>query len=103
MPENLMSYIAVTVTIIWFVGILVWLFRRQFCRTKTVHAIVVHKQISESFSKYSGDGKVKRYYVSFLIDGKRRCFRVSEFSYRGYQKGKIGTLKYKGNRLVDFS
>ena len=99
---NFGGYIAVSVTIIWFVGMLVWFFKRQYGRTKTASATVVSKQITESFSKYSGNGKVKHYYVTFLIGGKRRSFQVSEFSYNGYRKGETGTLKYKGDRLIDF-
>ena len=103
MPENLGGYIAVAVTVIWFVGILVWFFRRQYGKTKTVKATLVNKQITESFSKYSAAGKTKHYYVTFLVNGKRRSFQVSEFSYKGYRKGESGTLKYKGDRLIDFS
>lgn len=103
MPGHLMGYIAVTVTIVWFVGMLVWFFRRKYGKTKAVEATVVGKQVTESFSKYSGTGKTKQCYVTFLINGKRRSFKVSEFSYNGYRKGKTGTLKYKGDRLIDFS
>ena len=103
MPENLIGYIGVSVTVIWYIGILVWFFRRQYGHTKSARATVVHKQIMESFSKYSGNEKAKKYYVTFLINGKRRSFRVSEFSYQSYHKGETGTLKYSGDRLIDFS
>ena len=102
MPENLTGYIAVAVVIIWFAGMLVWFFRRQYGPTKTVKATCVNKQVTEDFSKYSATGKSKHYYVTFLINGKRRSFKVSEFSYNGYHKGETGTLKYKGDRLIDF-
>ncbi|MBE6958351.1 MAG: DUF2500 domain-containing protein [Ruminococcaceae bacterium] len=102
MPENLSGYIAVAVVIIWFVGMLVWFFRRQYGPTTTVRATVVNKQVTESFSKHSGTGKSNQYYVTFLIGKKRRSFRVSEFSYGGYHKGETGTLKYKGDRIIDF-
>ena len=103
MPENLGSYIGFSVTVIWFVGILIWFFRRQYGKTKTVKATLVNKQVTESFSKYSATGKTKHYYVTFLVNGKRRSFQVSEFSYNGYRKGETGTLKYKGDRIIDFS
>ena len=102
MPENLMGYICFAIMIIWLVGMSVWFFRRQFGPTKSVNATVVNKQVTESFSKYSGSGMSKSYHVTFLIDGKRRSFRVSEFSYNGYRKGETGTLKYKADRLIDF-
>jgi hypothetical protein len=103
MPENLMGYIGVAVTIIWFIGLLIWFFRRQYGRAKKVSATVVNKQVTESFSKYYGNGKVKVYYVTFQVGGKRRSFRVSDFSYNGYRIGESGTLTYKGDRLIDFS
>ena len=102
MPENLIGYIGVLLTVTWFICILVWFLRRQFGPTKSVRATVVNKQVTEVFSKYSGTGKAKQYYVTFLINGKRRSFKVSEFSYNGYRKGETGTLKYKGDRLIDF-
>ena len=101
MPENLGGYIALGVTIIWFIGMLIWFFRRRYGKTKTVTATVISKQVTESASKYSGTAK--SYYVTFSINGKHRSFKVSEFSYGGYRKGESGTLKYKGDRLIDFS
>lgn len=103
MPENLGGYIGLAVTIVWFVGTLIWFFRRQYGRAKKVSATVVNKQITDSFSKYSGNGKGKVHYVTFLAGGKRRCFKVSAFSYNGYRVGESGTLTYKGDRLIDFS
>ena len=103
MPENLGAYIGFAVTILWFVGILVWFFQRQYGKTKAVKATLVNKQVTEDFSKYSATGKSLHYYVTFLVNGKRKSFKVSEFSYNGYHKGETGTLKYKGDRLIDFS
>ena len=103
MPDNLTGYIGAAITIIWFVGMLIWFFRRQYGCTKSVKATLVNKQVTESFSKYSATGKTNHYYVTFQIGTKRRSFKVSEFSYNGYHKGETGTLKYKGDRLIDFS
>ena len=102
MPENLGGYIGFGVTVIWFVGMLIWFFRRQFGKTRTVKATLINKQINEIFYKCCPTGK-KQYYVTFLVNGKRRSFQVSELSYNGYRKGETGTLKYKGDRLIDFS
>ena len=102
MPANLSAYIGAAVTVIWFVGILVWLFSRKYGKTKIVNATVVNKQIVEGFSKYAGSTKAKRYYVTFLINGKRKSFSVSQVSYKGYRKGESGTLKYRADRLLDF-
>ena len=103
MPENFGAYLAVAITILWFVGTILWFLQRQFGRTKTVKATLVNKQVTEDFSKYAASGKSYHYYVTFLINDKRRSFKVSEFSYNGYHKGESGTLKYKGDRLIDFS
>ena len=103
MPEYFGAYIGVAVVVIWFIGMLVWFFQRQYSRTKSVKATLVNKQVTEDFSKYSASGKSYHYYVTFLVGGKRRSFKVSEFSYNGYHKGETGTLKYKGDRLIDFS
>ena len=102
MPDNLIGYIAVLVTIAWFVGILLRIYNRKYGKTKTAKATVVHKQVNEVFSKYSGTGKTYMYYVTFRFNGKRKSFSVSEISYNGYREGETGTLKYKGDRLIDF-
>ena len=69
---------------------------------KTVKATVVEKHISEHVSKYAGTGKPKQCMVVFSIDGKRKGFQVSEFSYDGYKVNDTGMLTYKGNRLIKF-
>jgi len=102
MPENFGAYIGFAITVIWFVGIIVWCINRNFGKTKSVQATIVHRQITEDFSKYSANGKSYHYYVTFQFNGKRRSFKVSEFSYKGYNVGEKGTLKYKSDRLIDF-
>ena len=74
--------------------------KNRFARVKKVRAEVVGKQTVEQFSKY---GKRVKYAVTFLTDGKKKSFYVSEFSYNGYRKGEKGTLTYQGDRLIDFS
>ena len=78
-----------------------WLIRR-YGPVKTVKAKVVDKHKAEVLSKYAGSGKAVRYVVTFEIAGKRKGFYVSEFSYGGYRKGETGTLKYQGDRIIDF-
>ena len=70
---------------------------------KTIQATVVDKHITETFSKYAGNGKQKRYVIVFSAKGKKLSFYVSEFSYNGYRPGEKGTLKYKGDKLIDFN
>ena len=83
--------------------VLARLLRSRFGRVRTVSAEVVGKQTVEWFSKYAGNGKRTRYVVNFLVEGKKKSFYVSEFSYNGYRKGERGTLTYQGDRLIDFS
>ena len=52
---------------------------------KTVRAEVIHKQTVERFSKYSGNGKQIRYAVTFLVNGRKKSFYVSQLSYNGYR------------------
>lgn len=101
-PDDLFPILGVAATLTWFAAIIVWSIRRKFGKTKTCKATVVNKQINETFSKYSGNGKEYRYYVTFRMNGKRRSFAVSQFSYSGYRIGETGTLKYKADRLIDF-
>ena len=72
----------------------------RLARPKTVAAQVVGKQTVEWFSKYGG--KRTQYAVTFLIEGKKKSFYVSELSYNGYHKGERGQLTYRGDRLIDF-
>ena len=102
MSDNWIAYIAVAATVAWFIGILVTLYDRKYGKIKAVKATVVHKQINEVFSKYSGSGKTYKYFVTFSFNGKRKSFAVSELSYNGYRTGETGTLKFKGDRLIDF-
>lgn len=83
--------------------VLARLLRSRFGRSKTVKAEVVGKQTVEFYSKTAPGGKRVKYSVVFLVNGKKKSFYVSEFSYGGYRKGEKGTLTYKGDRLVNFS
>ena len=75
-------------------------FRSRFGKPRTVKAEVIGKQTVEQFSKYGG--KKVRYVVNFLVDGRKKSFYVSEFSYNGYRKGERGQLTYRGDRLIEF-
>ena len=86
---------------LWFF-VCIKLLLRRLGPVRTVRAKVVDKHKTETFSRYSGTGKSVRYVVTFEIDGKRKGFYVSEFSYSGYRKGEAGILKYKGDKIIDF-
>ena len=78
-------------------------FRSRHGKVKTVKARVADKFQTETFDKYRGNGKAVQYRVVFEAGGKKLSFAVSEFSYGGYRVGESGTLKYRGDRLIDFS
>ena len=99
-----------TVGIVLFMGL--WLFvavkvsirymRSRWGKVKVVKAKVVDKHTLENFSKYKGNGKDTRYVVTFEIEGKKKGFYVSEFSYGGYRRNETGTLHYRGDKIIDF-
>lgn len=102
MPENLPGYIfGILVGGIFLLAVIRTLAKR-FSPIKTVSAVVVDKHKAESFSKYAGNGKSVKYVVVFSINGKKKGFYVSQFSYGGYRIGEKGTLQYKGDRLIGF-
>jgi hypothetical protein len=84
------------------VGIFVKMVKNKYASARTVEAVVVDKHIIESFSAYSGNGKREKFEVVFSVDGKKKAFYVSEFSYGGYWIGEKGMLTYKGDRLIGF-
>ena len=101
MYEKLQTVGIILFASLWvFVGVKLLL--RRLGPVRTVKAKVLDKHKAETFSKYSGTGKAVRYVVTFEIDGKRKGFYVSELSYDGYRRGETGTLKYKGDRIIDF-
>ena len=81
-------------------GIRLW--KRHRGPIRISKATVIHKQTTETFSKYHGTGKHTEYVVVFRIEDKKRSFNVSRFSYESYRIGQTGTLEYRGDRLIDF-
>lgn len=102
MPENIPGIVILSL----FMGIgllaMVRLIANRFAPVKTVSAVVVDKHKAETFSKYSGNGKSEKYVIVFSVDGKKKSFYVSQFSYSGYRVNEKGTLKYKGSKLISF-
>ena len=76
--------------------------KSKYAPVKTVKALVVDKQIIETFSKYSGNGKNEKYVIVFSVGGRKKSFYVSQFSYGGYRVNEEGTLTYKGDKLIEF-
>ncbi len=94
--------LAMLLTLVVLARLLAKVFRYKFAPVKTVRAKVIKKYRQEVFSQYAGTGKRYRYVVTFLAEGKRLSFYVSEFSFGNYKENETGTLKYKGDRLIDF-
>ncbi len=77
--------------------------KSRYGKVTRVRAKVIEKFKTETFTKYKGNGKHEQCRIIFEVEGKRRSFPVSEFSYEnGYKVGKEGTLTYQGDRLIDF-
>ena len=106
MPENISNIVIISlflgVGVLAVVSLLVKAVKNRCAPIKTVKAVVVDKNKVETFSKYSGNGKSEKYVIVFSANGKKKSFYVSQFSYNGYRINEKGTLKYKGDKLIDF-
>ena len=107
MPENIVSIILPALFIVaWvlvIVRIIIKTIKNKYASVKTVKAVVIDKHKIETFSKYSGNGKNEKYVVVFSVNGKKKSFYVSQFSYGGYKINEKGKLKYKGDNLIGFN
>lgn len=106
MPEDISNIVIVGlfagIGALTVISILVRSIKNRYAPVKTVEAVVIDKNKIETFSKYSGSSKSEKYVIVFSVDGKKRSFYVSKFSYDGYRINEKGTLKYKGDRLIEF-
>lgn len=106
MPENISNIVIISlflgVGVLAVVSLLVKAVKNRCAPIKTVKAVVIDKNKVEYFSKYSGTGKSEKYVIVFSVNGKKKSFYVSQFSYNGYRINEKGTLKYKGDKLIDF-
>ena len=106
MPDNLVSQLLAALFLgIWIlvlVRILIKAIRNHFAPIRTVPAVVTAKQTVHSLSKYPGNGKSEKYAIIFSMEGKRKSFYVSKFSYDGYKVNEWGQLTYKGDRILSF-
>ena len=107
MPEEvnkIIALLAIACTVFVFGKIIYQLVRNKYARVKTVKAQIVDKFKADKFTRiYGSPARAPQYFVVFQIGSKRKSFRVAEFSYGGYKIGERGTLKYKGDKLIDFS
>ena len=106
MPENVINIVITSI----FIGIgalamgsiIARTIKNRYAPIKKVKAVIIDKNKIESFSKYSGSGQTEKYVIVFSVNGKKKSFYVSQFSYNGYKVNEKGTLKYKGNKLISF-
>ena len=106
MPENVINIVITSI----FIGIgalamgsiIARTIKNRYAPIKVVEAVIIDKNKIESFSKYSGNGKAEKYVIVFSVNGKKKSFYVSQFSYNGYKVNEKGILKYKGNKLISF-
>lgn len=103
--DTVIIFVFAAVGIVIALGVMIRLINDVFGSVKTADAVVLDKReyderiIRKSQAPYTR----RRYVVDFDCNGKKRSFYVSEISYRGYQKGQKGILKYKGSKIIDFS
>ena len=106
MPENISNVIIISLFLgvgaLAVVSLLVKTVKNRYAPIKTVKAVIIDKNKVETFSKYSGTGKSEKYVIVFSVGGKKKSFYVSQFSYNGYRVNEKGTLKYKGDKLIEF-
>ena len=106
MPENISNIVIISLFIgigaLAMVSIIVKTIKNRYAPVKTVKAVVIDKHIVENFSKYSGSGKSEKYVIVFSVGSKKKSFYVSQFSYNGYRVNEKGTLKFKGDKLIEF-
>lgn len=103
MFDNIISFVlAMLMLALWGV-ILIKFIKNKTAPVRTVHAVVVDKFKASPNVRKLGAYTRDRYVIVFQTKEKKLSFYVSEFSYNGYRLKEKGTLKYKGNRIIDFS
>ena len=102
---NIVNFIFALIGAIIVIGIIIRVIINLFSKEKSIKAIVVDKQSYDKqiYRKSQAPFTVKEYVITFLCGNKKKYFSVSELSYRNYKVNQKGTLKYKGNQIIDFN
>lgn len=88
--------------VLGLMGLCYWnLFKKRFAKVKKVKAQLVEKYTYTPVSR-SNPSLVMYVLVFETEKGKKLSFNVPEFSYGGYKLKKKGTLKYKGDMILEF-
>jgi hypothetical protein len=106
MPDNIFTIVGISLCMgLWLlamVRVMIKAIKNKRAPLRSNKAVVIDKHIVETFDKYSGNGKHKKYVIVFSVNGKKKSFYVSQLSYSGYRVNEKGTLKYKGDKLIAF-
>ena len=102
---NVVNFIFVVIGAVIVIGIIIRVIINIFSKEKSIKAIVVDKQSYDKqiYRKSQAPFTRKEYVITFLCGNKKKYFNVSELSYRNYKVNQKGTLKYKGNQMIDFN
>ena len=99
--------IAVVFLIFIFFGYNVSWIKNKLSSVKKVDAEVIKKEYSSDLVQGRTDmlrSKPKEHYIiTFMCNGKKLKFNVSENEYDNYRIGDRGILKYRGNIILDFN
>lgn len=97
------SYIFVLLIAILWVMVAVKFIKNKYAPVRKTAAVVTDKYKKKSLSGTYGGFKRECCVVVFSAGKKKLAFNVSEFSFGNYKVNEKGTLRYKGNKLIDFN
>ena len=102
---NIVNFIFALIGAIIVIGIIIRVKINLYSKEKRIKAIVFDKQSYDKqiYRKSQASFTRKEYVITFLCGNKKKYFSVSELSYRNYKVNQKGTLKYKGNQIIDFN
>lgn len=101
---NIVNLIFALIGVIIIVGIGIRVIKNYFSKEKATKATVIGKQCYDRriYQKNGAPFTKKVYVVTFLCENKKKHFTVSELSYINCRVNQEGTLRHKGNRIIDF-
>lgn len=100
--SDIINIIAIVLSVICWILIIRKIVYSKFLPVKSVKAKVIDKYKPYIVSNYPGVFKNKHCIIVFETENKRLSFNVSEISYNSYRINDKGTLKYKGNKIINF-
>lgn len=100
--SDIINILAVAFIIVFWFFVIKRIIFSIVAPVKTVKAQVADKYITDVISKYPKTYRTQNYVVVFKTKTKKFLFVVSEYSYNNYRINEMGTLKYKGNKLISF-